>query len=612
MKQVTSNMLLKGNLTPTEKFLLLIHDEINKVKTGKEILTPADRDALENWKAQTNSEAHEWNRLNDGFKQTGKMNIEAEFIYKDAQVAYLAELPITTQLLYYPYYREMQGCIKTLKRIKKATVEEAMEVAKKQKEVKLKEGLDFDYAIYQLAFELLTIEDRKRMNELYQDIESDHQYLDQEEVIANLLDGKDTLTQKAKEKLAILIAERSYNKFAKEYQFFHYFACIPIAEIARYFLKSKGVEVKGKNLSQNQESDDEDSITHDRIDEVVKKYSEENKISVEEILKQGTLAWLNNGLLEEYTPLVLSNDAELLDRWLKIKIKAKTILLKHIESSELVLRKRVEPETHKSKLYSKDLYDIELDVARKVLENLDLELAVSKGELDEKVVFEEFNDSVITGESLYAFKGEYAFVKKFKERADEYDPNLGIVYADDDPEHKGDHLDQEFIICSQNGKGDASYFSLYGMSITMLSSFFDGKLFFKDKVEKGKNYIEFKDPLIEAIFIERRKLMIDGYAKLLAFEKLFKRLGKIYKTDLEYYVVERIKRLKEHIDQFNETIRIATNTSSDEKKYKGGIFRRREILYFKEDPIIETDKIEPNDTEVEGHRKKFEEIFEDF
>ena len=106
--------------------------------------------------------------------------------------------------------------------------------------------------------------------------------------------------------------------------------------------------------------------------------------------------------------------------------------------------------------------------------------------------------------------------------------------------------------------------------------------------------------------------MIDGYAKLLAFEKLFKRLGKIYKTDLEYYVVERIKRLKEHIDQFNETIRIATNTSSDEKKYKGGIFRRREILYFKEDPIIETDKIEPNDTEVEGHRKKFEEIFEDF
>lgn len=612
MKTLPSNMLLKGNLTPTEKFLMLIHDEINKVKTGKEILTPADRDALENWKAQNNSEAHEWNRLNDGFKQTGKMNIEAEFLYKDAQVAYLAELPIITQLLYYPSYREMQGCIKTLKRIKKATVEEAIEVAKKQKEVKLKEGLDFDYAVYQLAFELLSKEDRERMNELYQDIESDHQYLDQEEVIANLLDGKETLTQKAKEKLAILIAERSYNKFAKEYQFFHYFACIPIAEVARYFLKSKGVEVDGKNLSQNQESDDEDSVTHDKIDEVVKKYSEENKVSVEDLLKQGALTWLDEGLLDEYTPLVISNDSELLDRWLKTKIKARTVLLKHIESGELVLRKRIDGEILKDKLYSKDLYDVELDVARKVLENLDLELAVEKGEVDERVVFEEFNDSVITGESLYSFKVEYDFVKKFKERADEYDPNLGIVYSDDDPEHKGDHLDQEFIICSQNGKGDASYFSLYGMSIAMLSSFFDGKLFFKDKVEKGKTYIEFKDPLVEAIFKERRKLMIDGYAKLLAFEKLFKKLGKIYKTDLEYYVVERIKRLKEHIEQFNETIRIATNTSSEEKKFKQGIFRRREILYFKDDPIIDVNSIVPDDTEVEPHRKKFEELFEDF
>ena len=47
-------MLLKGNLTPTEKFILLIQDEVNRIKTGKEILTPADRDALENWKAQTN------------------------------------------------------------------------------------------------------------------------------------------------------------------------------------------------------------------------------------------------------------------------------------------------------------------------------------------------------------------------------------------------------------------------------------------------------------------------------------------------------------------------------------------------------------------------------
>ncbi len=605
-------MLLKGNLTPTEKFILLIQDEVNRIKTGKEILTPADRDALENWKAQTNKEAHEWNRLNDGFKQTAKMNVEVEFTYKDAQVAYLAQLPITSQLLFYPYYREMRGCIKTLKNIKKATPKEVMEAAEKQKQVKLKEGMDFDYAIYQLAFELLSEKDKKQMKDLYEEIEYEHQYLDQEEIIANLFNGKETLTQKAKEKLATLVAERSYNVFAKEYQFFHYFACIPIAEVARYFLKSKGVEVKGKNLSKNQESDDEDSVTHDKIDDVVKKYAQENKISVETLLKEGCLQWLDDGLLDEYTPLVISTSAELFERWLKTKVKAKSILLKHIENKELTLRKRSENETFKHKLRSKDLYDIELNVARKVLENLDLELRVEKAEGDERVAFEEFNESIITGESLYTFKGEYGFVKKFKERADEYDANLGIVYADDDPEHTGEHLDQEFIVCSQNGKGDASFFSLYGMSISMLSSFFDGKLLFKEKVKDKKTYIEFKDPMIEAIFKERRKLMIDGYAKLLAFEKLFKKLGRIYQSDLEWNVRERIKRMKEHIDQFNETIRVATNTSEEERKYKEGIFRRKEVLYFEEEQIIDTEKILPDETVIEEYRKKFEDLFEEF
>ena len=73
-----SNMLHRGNLRAREKFLLLIQNEVHKAKTGTEILTPADKDALENWKARNNDEAHEWNRLNDGWKYTGRMEIEAE------------------------------------------------------------------------------------------------------------------------------------------------------------------------------------------------------------------------------------------------------------------------------------------------------------------------------------------------------------------------------------------------------------------------------------------------------------------------------------------------------------------------------------------------------
>ena len=236
-KNIT-NLLSRGNLTPREKFLLLIHNDIQRTKTGKDSLTAADKEALENWHAKTNEEAHEWNQLNDGWKLSGRMDIEAELHFKDAQVAHLSQLPVLMNLLVYPADRRAAFSVDALKRIKKVTIDEAIEITKKQKEAKLKEGMDFDYAVYELAFELMNPEDRKRMKELYDDIEFDHQYLDQEEIIANLYGGKDEMSDEAKDKLADLLAEKGYNRFAKEYQLFHYFACIPLLEVARHFLKS--------------------------------------------------------------------------------------------------------------------------------------------------------------------------------------------------------------------------------------------------------------------------------------------------------------------------------------------------------------------------------------
>ncbi len=74
-------MLSRGNLTPRERYILLIQNDVERAKTGKEILTEADKAALENWKAKEDWEAHEWNRLNEGWKYTGRMEIEAELSY---------------------------------------------------------------------------------------------------------------------------------------------------------------------------------------------------------------------------------------------------------------------------------------------------------------------------------------------------------------------------------------------------------------------------------------------------------------------------------------------------------------------------------------------------
>ena len=606
MKNI-ANLLARGNLTPREKFLLLIHNDVQRTKTGKDVLTAADKEALENWHAKTNEEVREWNQLNEGWKLSGRMDIEAELHFKDAQVAYLSQLPVLMNLLVYPGDRRASFSIDALKRIKKVTIDEAVEITKKQKGVKLKEGMDFDYAVYELGFELLAAEDRKRMKELYDDIEYDHQYLDQEEIIANLYGGKAEMSDEAKDKLADLVAEKGYNRFAKEYQLFHYFACIPLLEVARHFLKSHGIEIAGKPMAKDQQADDDDENTYEAVAKAMQEYADGHGVTMKAMLREGCRRWLDKGLLDDYTPLVASNDAELLARWFATKATARKTLLKHVAVGDLVFRDRTDEETRKEKLWSKGLYGREFIEAQTVLEDLHLEPKL-KGELDEKRSFETFSDKVISGESLYAFKGDYAFIQDFKKRTDTYDANLGIVYAENDPDHKGDHLDQELLICDLAGNGEAAVFSRYGMSVAMLSGLLRSQTLFEDFKKDGKLFIRFKNDRLAALFAARRQELIDGYAILLGFETVFKKLSSVYETDMAEHVAERLVALKKDIEQHNEAVRIGTNT--DEKTQKSNKrLLREEPMSFEKELTIDIDAIESDKKTVEEHEAKLKEIF---
>jgi len=606
MKNI-ANLLARGNLTPREKFLLLIHNDVQRTKTGKDVLTAADKEALENWHAKTNEEVREWNQLNEGWKLSGRMDIEAELHFKDAQVAYLSQLPVLMNLLVYPGDRRASFSIDALKRIKKVTIDEAVEITKKQKGVKLKEGMDFDYAVYELGFELLAAEDRKRMKELYDDIEYDHQYLDQEEIIANLYGGKAEMSDEAKDKLADLVAEKGYNRFAKEYQLFHYFACIPLLEVARHFLKSHGIEIAGKPMAKDQQADDDDENTYEAVAKAMQEYADGHGVTMKAMLREGCRRWLDKGLLDDYTPLVASNDAELLARWFATKATARKTLLKHVAVGDLVFRDRTDEETRKEKLWSKGLYGREFIEAQTVLEDLHLEPKL-KGELDEKRSFETFSDKVISGESLYAFKGDYAFIQDFKKRTDTYDANLGIVYAENDPDHKGDHLDQELLICDLAGNGEAAAFSRYGMSVAMLSGLLRSQTLFEDFKKDGKLFIRFKNDRLAALFAARRQELIDGYAILLGFETVFKKLSSVYETDMAEHVAERLVALKKDIEQHNEAVRIGTNTDDKTQKSNKRLLRE-EPMSFEKELTIDIDAIESDKKTVEEHEAKLKEIF---
>lgn len=601
-------MLNKGNLSPKEKFLLLIHNDVERMKTGKDALTKADKEALEGWSAKTNGEAHEWNRLNEGWKKVGRLELEAEFYFNEAQTAHMQTKPVIMELLRTPMYREMGKMLNGINSIKKVSAGGAQEIVDKQRAVKLAEGIDFDYAVYRYAFELLNEEDRNRLLDLYEDVETDHQYLDEEEVIANLLNGAEHLTEEAKQTLAQLVAGRAYNAYAKEYQLFHYFACIPLAEIARHFLSTHHVSIEGKRLVQNQEADDEDDYTHDEIRRAVEVYATEHATTVNAILKEGFISWYDtNGW--EYTPLIVSEDKDLFKRWLVTKVEARKKLEELVAEGTLSVRSRTPEETHKNKLYSKALESGETQSIRTELELL--QVNANGSEIEEKKAFVTFSDTVLTGDSLYAFDTDFKFITDFKERVNEYDPNLGLVYADDDPEHKGQHLDRELLLCSLDGTGEPSFFSVFAMSFGRLEVLTRSMAFMKEEEQDGELHLLFTNEQVEQVFRESIETFITAYGKLLAIRNLFQKISPEYKVDLAFRVKDLLATLDAYIETHNEALQSATMPLPMGKLRKNKE-NAKPISTFDESLRIDKESIVSDEAVYEEHHKGFQKALWDY
>jgi hypothetical protein len=594
MKKLTT-ALKTGNLKPKERVMLLFQNDVAKDKTGKEILSPADQHALsKGWRPENNEQAREYNRYIEGWRIAGLAEIDAQTTFLNAQMAHFRKQPLAFSLLLYPCHRKMRMLLKRLEETKRVDIREAMEIVGKQRAVKLQDGLDFEYAVYLLAFESLSDDLRQDLKTLYEEVEYEPQYLDQEEIIANLFNGKNELTKEAKEKLAELVAGNCYNPFAKEYQLYHYFACIPLAEVALHFLTGKGIAINGKALAQNQETDDEDDATHEAVQKAAEQYAKDHGTTIEAMLKDACLKWLDEGLLtQEYVPLCNSdnketvNDAdtkvphkEILREWLKAKKKAEQILQELIDNGKL-----------------------------KVIDT------PPSGDIDEKWLKEGSHkehtqlsgDKTITGESLYGFKSDWAFVKDFKERVDRYDSNLGIVYADDDPGHKGDHLDQELLLADKNKDGELNIFSMFGVTAQWLSALLEGETYFEEIEKDGETILAFKNAGLEEAFIGAKDDLVEGYATLLSFAEIFKRLSKAYEIDLSYKIKRWLDTLEEYMNDHNEAVNRATGQTRDGDKES--FVRIEPPLKIDSALFIDEDAIKPNKKRTGRHHEELEKIF---
>ena len=601
MSKDISKILQKGNLTPKERVLLLVQSTINKERTGKEILSPADEHALvTSWTPKNNQEVREYNRYNQGWRAVGFAELDAQTTFLNTEISYYRTIHLSLNFAFYPAYKSIKENIQRIEQVKRVDMQEAIEIANRQREVKLEGGEGYERAIYALAFESLSDKDQKELDELYGEVEHDTEYLDQQEVLARLFDDKGELTTENKEQLAGLVAARAYNSYSKQYQLYHYYACFPLAEVARYFLASKGIEVKGKKLNESQESGDEDDVTHQTIKDAAEVYAKSNNTTIEALLKEGFLRWLDDGLLEDYRPLILSNRKALLTRWLSAKGKTRTILDGFVSSGKLKIETvSSQPKTKYNNSTVREMVKMGTELKGETRDLID--------DLGDTYPPQANDYKNITGESLYNFNGDYKFVREFKKYVDQYTPNLGIVYEDNDPEHLS-HVDRELLICTKTSGGKVSHFSFSNLALESLKRAFEETQIIKETEEGGVVTLALGDGLAAA-YRESRADLIKGYGTLLAFKELFSRLSKAYETDLTYKINKWIETLGSLIDNHNEALK---NATGENNKPLNNLQEQVEVK-LKDDLFIEKGKIEPNKVGVEAYFAEFEKVMgEDF
>ena len=467
MKKNITSILQRGNIKPKDRVLLLVADDVSRERDGKALLTDADRHALsEGWTPKDNNEVKEYNLYNEGRRNIAFGELDAQTTYLNATVGFLRASKYISYILFKNRFTKETKTIKEgianraidsligkydIETIKE-TIEgealkdqltkgkpaillegEANEIVLNNKLNKHNEalnlvlgylGLELDYTIYLYAFELAGEQLQKDLLALYPDAKTERSYLEQEEIIYSLFNGKDKLSQTDKEKLAELIADECFNKYSGEWSFSGYYADIPLLEVLNKWGRDNNAIAKKpedltKHLKDGKEYKDEGEEVADLFNAIKKDltpkltaYAKENKREIKDIITETILKWLDEDLLDEYTPLFKSDKKatcneqdtklthkELFKKWLDVKAEATKTIQGLIDKGELKTEKKIRE--------------------HKRLKNLYLKLAQETGQDRQDTPITE-TKTIITGESLYNLKGDFNFVKDLREQAEDF------------------------------------------------------------------------------------------------------------------------------------------------------------------------------------------------
>lgn len=377
-----ANLLRKADITPRERILTLVKNDVEKDRNGKSVLSESEIYSLtQGWKPKSSQEAREYNKYLELSKIEASMRLDAQMFACRSE-----NLLLRSHVL-------IEGI--------KSKVEKTHDTIL-DKYIPKEDALNFavqntyhDYAtlIHTLTLNNLPKDTQDDLIMLDEQVMHDKKYMEDEVFLYELFKDSKTLSVQNKDILINHIYSCMYHEGLRKiknglekdgFLLLHFFAELPMEAVIKRWAEYAHIDLGKKDREQ-------------LLDEFEKCAKDRGK-TMEVVVKETLSRWIDDGLfVSEYTPVFFSENHntwngdtklvhnEIFSRWYEELQKTKVFIEKMVSDGDLVVEQ-----------FNKDIFGV-----------------------IEKI-------QIITGESLYRCNSDINFVNEYKEQVNILLPLAGM------------------------------------------------------------------------------------------------------------------------------------------------------------------------------------------
>lgn len=294
MKSIT-NILRRSNLTPFERVVALVHNDVYREKTGKSNLSESDLHVLTKGWNPSRSEANEYNKYINIVNLENLMEMDAQMFLFSSEVALLRNQRVLDGFL---------SNIKKLDKIASQTFIEDISLEESVEFLKTHIYLEYEKTLHIFTFHNLSKDIQKDLLLLDEAIAYDREYLDDQIFLYERFRNGNALNKEDKDLIVNHIYSRMYHeefksvknsKAEKDGFLLHpFFAELPIKDLFKKIVDDAHITYS---------KEDADSLLS-----VIEEYAKSKNVSIERLIKDKIFIWLDDGLfVKDYPPLFTSD-----------------------------------------------------------------------------------------------------------------------------------------------------------------------------------------------------------------------------------------------------------------------------------------------------------------